>query len=343
MLSLTIGEAREESMPVFDPEQRRRLHRYSSDHRMWFQDWLLNPVSKALLGILPSRLSNLYAEIQEFEYLLGGNLGEAITVEERHLPLLKRVLLYQKLHQAEKQEELRYKSANQEIRKEIDALTESVDQMMAQEWVINVRELSMPSITEFLTLQAAYEVLPVAIGSISSKYDEKFRILQSQADFLPRLHECRIESWLRGIDISVAFIDIDDFKTFNTKYTESIVDGGLLPQLMQTLESHVYAHGWAYRFGGDEYILLLPNISSDSILPFLRSLHEKLRSLAVAGIDEPITVSIGLCTIAADAILTDAEVQRKANKAKEFAKKSGKNCIAMSKSPFFLEKDLHIA
>ena len=45
----------------------------------------------------------------------------------------------------------------------------------------------MPSITEFLTLQAAYEVLPVAIGSISSKYDEKFRILQSQADFLPRL------------------------------------------------------------------------------------------------------------------------------------------------------------
>jgi len=177
----------------------------------------------------------------------------------------------------------------------------------------------------------------------SSKYDEKFRILQSQADFLPRLHECRIESWLRGTDISVAFIDIDDFKTFNTKYTESIVDGGLLPQLMQTLESHVYAHGWAYRFGGDEYILLLPNISSDSILPFLRSLQEKLRSLAVAGIDEPITVSIGLCTIAADAILTDAEVQRKANKAKEFAKKSGKNCIAMSKSPFFLEKDLHIA
>ena len=57
----------------------------------------------------------------------------------------------------------------------------------------------------------------------------------------------------------------------------------------------------------------------------------------------PITVSIGLCTIAADAILTDAEVQRKANKAKEFAKKSGKNCIAMSKSPFFLEKNLHIA
>src|SRR5213080_2552321 len=132
MLSLTIGEAREESMPVFDPEQRRRLHRYSSDHRMWFQDWLLNPVSKALLGILPSRLSNLYAERQEFEYLLGGNLGEAITVEERHLPLLKRVLLYQKLHQAEKQEELRYKSANQEIRKKIDALIESVDQMMAK-------------------------------------------------------------------------------------------------------------------------------------------------------------------------------------------------------------------
>src|SRR5438094_924106 len=56
MLPLTIGGAREESMPVFDPEQRRRLYQYSSDHRMWFQKWLLNPVSKALLGILPARL-----------------------------------------------------------------------------------------------------------------------------------------------------------------------------------------------------------------------------------------------------------------------------------------------
>src|SRR5438477_6173523 len=185
MLPLTIGGAREESMPVFDPEQRRRLYQYSSDHRMWFQKWLLNPVSKALLGILPARSSNLQAEIQEFEGLLGGKLGEAITVEERHFTFLKRVPLSQKLHQAEKQEELRYKSANQEIRKKIDALTESVDQMMAQEWFINTKELSMPSITEFLTLQAAYEVLPVAIGSIKSRYDEKFRILQSQADFLP--------------------------------------------------------------------------------------------------------------------------------------------------------------
>src|SRR5206468_3606119 len=52
----------------------------------------------------------------------------------------------------------------------------------------------------------------------------------------------------------------------------------------------------------------------------------------------PITVSIGLCTIAADAILTDAEVQRKANKAKEFAKKSGKTASLCPRVHFSWKK-----
>lgn len=186
--------------------------------------------------------------------------------------------------------------------------------------------------------------MPVAGQAIEWKYDEKFHILQSPTQFLPRLRECRIESWLRQTEITVAFIDIDNFKSFNNKYTESIVDRDVLPRIMQTIESHTYSRGWAYRFGGDEYILLLPNMGQGAAEQFLLELQARLRSLVIAAIDEDITVSIGLCTVAADSFLTDMEIQEAANKAKEHAKKVGrKNRIGMYKGPLSRREDLYIS
>jgi diguanylate cyclase (GGDEF)-like protein len=310
---------------------------------MWFQAWLLDPVRKAMSGSLmgATLLNTLYSELNDLEHILSLQLDQRIKVDDRRMPMLKRVLLYQKRHVSEIQEDLRSKTANPEMRKTIDAQAEPVDRLMSQEWFIKGRELAIPSLTEFLNLQAAYQGLPEEVRAIELKYDEKFRILQSQAEFLPRLRQCRIESWLRGTDISVAFIDIDNFKRFNTKYTESIVDRDLLPRLMQTLEAQSYFRGWAYRFGGDEYLTLLPNMPFDSALAFLRELQRKLGSMDLPGIEEQITVSIGLCTVSADSILTELQVQEKANKAKEFAKNAGKNCIATFRGELFLENDLY--
>lgn len=36
------------------------------------------------------------------------------------------------------------------------------------------------------------------------------------------------------------------------------VDRKILPRFMRTIEAHVFARGFAYRFGGDEYVLLIP-------------------------------------------------------------------------------------
>ena len=52
--------------------------------------------------------------------------------------------------------------------------------------------------------------------------------------------------------LAVAFLDIDDFKRFNSDYGETKVDRNLLTRFMQVLEAHVYHHGFAYRQGGKE-------------------------------------------------------------------------------------------
>src|SRR5438552_17843150 len=101
--------------------------------------------------------------------------------------------------------------------------------------------------------------MPAAPDLRGSDYDDKFRILLSPASFLPALRRCRIESWLRDIDVAVAFTDIDDFKALNTRYTESVVDTDLLPKIMRTIQARVYSHPWAHRSARDEHLFLPPN------------------------------------------------------------------------------------
>lgn len=327
-------------MPSFSAEDRTRLYHYASDHRTWFQDWLRDPVRRALGYRTPTALADLHDEMHELELELGRQLDQPIELDDSHGPLLMRILLYQRQLLAEKHEDLRLKSTGSEIHGILEKELEPLRRLMSEDWLRTTQPLRMPRLTDFLTLQDAYEVLPINRTNVTPSYDEKFRVLCSPSNFLPQLGQCRIESWLRGTDIAVAFIDIDDFKAFNTKYTESVVDRDLLPRLMQAIEAHVYSHGWAYRFGGDEYVLLLPNMDKTMAEVFLRKLQHKLHALHAPGIAETVTVSIGVCCISAESYLTDREVQEKANLAKEYAKRAGKHCIAGFRGESFGNDDL---
>ena len=137
-------------------------------------------------------------------------------------------------------------------------------------------------------------------------------------------------------------MDIDDFKKrFNTPYTEPIVDREVLAPLMRTLEAHVFQHGYGYRYGGDEYVLLLINFRLDMAARLIHQLRRSLRGLRFRGIPEPITLSSGLCEITPQTFLTEREIEHKANIAKNFAKKN-KDDVAAYAGDLFQESDLFI-
>ena len=198
-------------MPSFDPQDRARLYHYASDLRIWFQEWLLEPVRKATGGIIPAALSTLHTDMNELENQFGGRLDQPIDIDDRGTPLLKRILLYQRQHLAEKHEEIRLKTTSSEIRDALEAQSEPVRRLMSEEWFQNTRPIRLPRLTDFLTPRDTYQVMPAAPDLRGSDYDDKFRILLSPASFLPALRRCRIESWLRDISVAVAFTDIDDF------------------------------------------------------------------------------------------------------------------------------------
>ncbi len=324
-------------------EDRRLAMTWVSDLRIWCQSWLIGPVQRVAGGVLPTELSNLNNLLHGVEGELGRDMNVPFDINASNLPFFLRVLLYQKGHIARIQAGLRPRTHHPEIRLQIDALSNNVDRLFAHPEFQGVQPLRMPSITEFLSLQDAYAALPERPADTPVQFDEKFRILQSQASFFPRLRQARLDAWLRGYPVSVVFIDIDDFKAFNTQYGEAAIDRDLLPRLMQVVEAHVHSHGWAFRFGGDEYALVLPNMTLSWTQEFLFELQRKLAAISAPGIDRAVTVSGGLCTLSPDTFLTDDQALEAAVTAKKYAKaQAGKNCLATFNGNLFRNEDLFV-
>src|SRR5262249_58025263 len=123
------------------------------------------------------------------------------------------------------------------------------------------------------------------------QYEEKFHILQAPQLFLSEVGYFRVKCEDRESPLAIAFVDIDDFKSLNSRHTETKVDRNLLPRFMQTVEAHVFHHGYAYRQGGDEYLILLPSLSGPMSISFLDELRCKLADLSYPDIPEKTTVS----------------------------------------------------
>ena len=314
---------------VFDVNEANDLRLYAIRLSEWIMQNLSRPIGRLMGTIVPTELESIGASINELiQLLLVGD--KASRVPAKLLPLLKRAILTEKRAVSESQEKLRSSTVGKGVRDQIEHMIEPIDRFETQQWYKHTTPFRIPSLSSFLNMHAAYDVLPVELQTVATIYDEKFGYLHSPTDFFPRLRNCRIEAWLRNISLSVAFIDIDDFKPFNTKHTESIIDRDLFPVLMRALEAHVFAHGWAYRFGGDEYVLLLPNSTLHEASDFVNRLNGKIRMLKYIGIAETITISVGICSVGPDSAMTDRDVLESANKAKEYAKKiGGKNIMAL--------------
>jgi len=141
-------------------------------------------------------------------------------------------------------------------------------------------------------------------------------------------------SEMRSQPFVVVFIDIDHFKKFNDDYGHETVDQEILPVFMRTLESFIFNHGYTYRFGGDEYKLLLPNINEKNAVRFLANLQESISFVQYLPIenksDNP-RISVGICEIGIDSVITDKEGIDFAEKAAMEAKQSGRNCIFLAR------------
>lgn len=135
-------------------------------------------------------------------------------------------------------------------------------------------------------------------AAVSKEREQKFRILwsvnQAATDFEAWAAEAR--KWENPV--SLLFIDLDHFKAFNERYTHAKVDETLLPDAQNILAKHAQGRGEAYRYGGEEFLVILPNHDANeaqAIAEKIRVSFEE-RQFEVDGTPERVTVSIGVAT-----------------------------------------------
>jgi diguanylate cyclase (GGDEF)-like protein len=130
---------------------------------------------------------------------------------------------------------------------------------------------------------------------------------------------------LKRYFFSVIFLDLDRFKVLNDSLGHAFGDKVLIA-VAEVLRGSVRAFDTVSRFGGDEFVLLLEELSSprESIQTVQRVRQALSQPLVIAGHEIQLTASLGL-TIGALDSESPADLLRNANVAMHQAKKAGRN------------------
>jgi len=92
---------------------------------------------------------------------------------------------------------------------------------------------------------------------------------------------------------SMMMLDIDHFKTINDQYGHVVGDEVLL-ELSGRLKESFPDSGWVGRYGGDEFVVLLPDCGLACAVHQAESLRRIIESKPLAHLRLPLTVSIGV-------------------------------------------------
>lgn len=111
--------------------------------------------------------------------------------------------------------------------------------------------------------------------------------------------------------VSVLIVDIDHFKTVNDTFGHLQGDE-ILREFAAVLKRAVQPLGHLYRFGGEEFVALLPAMTHETALAFSASLRVAVLAELQRPDGSPLTVSIGVATAFEDgqlfrALLSEAD------------------------------------
>lgn len=127
-----------------------------------------------------------------------------------------------------------------------------------------------------------------------------------------------------NLPLTLAYIDLDDFKQINDRFNHLTGDS-VLAAVGETLRSSIRNTDLAGRLGGDEFCVLLPHTDSVGTSVVLQKLQTSLLK-AMESSSWPITFSIGAVTFRRPD-KTPIEMIRAADDVMYAAKKQGKNRI----------------
>lgn len=130
--------------------------------------------------------------------------------------------------------------------------------------------------------------------------------------------------------LSVLFYDIDHFRDFNNRYTHA-VGNQVLQATTRITRSYLRGVDLVARFGGEEFVVLLPETKLGNAVEIAERLREEVEETYVQTKYGRlnVTISIGVAAITDDTQSLNALIDR-ANQAEHHAKQAGRNRVSIT-------------
>ena len=204
------------------------------------------------------------------------------------------------------------RAASKRLPSEFVPLARAFNAMAAQ---LAQRERELVATNDRLTVIASIDML----SGLANR-----RGFQSRLDF----------EWMKaqqhGAELSLLMIDVDHFKLFNDTYGHPEGDA-CLTKLGETLAGLAAdTMGFAGRYGGEEFCLLLPNTDSNRALEIGEQVRSVIESLAMphcTSSHQIVTVSVGVACTSPNDTQRPGDLIEAADAALYAAKHRGRNTV----------------
>lgn len=166
---------------------------------------------------------------------------------------------------------------------------------------------------------------------IMSRIDPLTGLLNRRA-VLAHLHREQERSEHQGVPLSVVMVDLDHFKQINDTSGHEAGDYVLIAAA-EVLQKHVRQNDRVGRYGGEEFLMVLPGTDTDGARLLAERCRQQLEALEVLLFDGRrlrVSASMGLCCNQADRTLTPEMMLRRADSALYAAKGAGRNRVMVA-------------
>jgi diguanylate cyclase (GGDEF)-like protein/PAS domain S-box-containing protein len=131
--------------------------------------------------------------------------------------------------------------------------------------------------------------------------------------------------------LGIVMIDVDHFKKYNDKYGHETGDL-VLKEIGNYLQQNLRAEDVVCRFGGEEFIIILPDASLDDTHKRAMQWRETIKSIHVGRYDmalDPVTISIGVAAFPDHGKSVD-DLLHIVDQALYSAKNAGRDCVMIA-------------
>jgi len=144
--------------------------------------------------------------------------------------------------------------------------------------------------------------------------------------FMDKLDQILTESRDRNAPLSLMMMDLDHFKAVNDQYGHLIGDE-VLVLLSNTVSNVLRSTDVCCRYGGEEFIVLLPDTGEEEAVNIAERLRREIYAICVPNTQQNISISIGVVSLVGEIQESSQEFIDRADKALYQAKDSGRNKV----------------